>query len=1059
MKTQMEEYESPFSEESFSGLELETQSQSRASGMDRILHENSPFHDSEMEYEGAFSSESENYQEAELFTNEIDSEDYDNESESLAEESEYDFEGIDFENIEVAAAPSKNDLSLPGSTIYVKIDIGKSNYPLNFTGIYVPAAFDPTKPVDVILYLHGMTHAFPGSNARMNTYWNAVNSNYDLRLREEVNASGRNVVFVAPSLGKSPNANYNLLSGKSNGLDNYLEKVKIAVNEHIVQSRFPGSTVDFRAVILCAHSAGGQQMRMIAMANNPMYGPRVTECWGFDSLYGGMSKWLSWAETNKTKKLFIYYLWSTEKKALYLKGKAAGLSNIIVDRSTAKNHYMVPKEHLMQRIQQLTVAASNEAEFYETESADFEGSYEGENLYDSEAIDLATELEEPSTDPVARKKEIQTRIQRVGQAELDLWENKVETDPGMFDHVKRYWREVLNRKGESLENKINEIIEGRRAYLVDNQKKPDWAWSAAFISYIMRKATNNIFPKGFSKHTQYAHWASQNKNATFSLFRINAPEAILEVGDILINARKKKNEPLATFEEILLKGERSSHGDIVIKVDHSNRKATLFGGNKTPKEKKSGSVLKVILDLTSDGKILQKPLMAGKTKLSDNRYIAVVKLMPPLGISYTSSIPPQPPAHTSRPLLAGKWDKAIRLNADYANKFGWGKYMIEINDLVLPYSGYQNVSLGPEAFAHAVSKWQLKQGVSVENSDGIIGPATWKLMKTFIVDGSIPEKPTSQSPMPSQSSANQNIGTLSLGKLIVNTKIPELTSSYPEYQFTSEDAEWLARFVEGEAGGRNDADSHAVIWAMFNRFGMLRHNVKAWKNFAVFIQQYSTTLQPFLNSFGAAQRVMLQYKNSPEKIVKSNETYKKKDASGKMIDTGVPKVQLVRHIKLQRKPWGDFNRETREMVIAILNGRIPNPGIGVATHFASTLVYLETALKKKNIKRKISPEEWRNYTLQYAQEQKWEWIGEKANLNQAKNAFFFQPKLRNVPADAVRIIPQNMADQFMFEEELDSVDREPEYEDGIEPEYMFEGESSQYQNMEFESVEDGELYP
>src|SRR5215217_4670541 len=43
------------------------------------------------------------------------------------------------------------------------------------------------------------------------------------------------------------------------------------------------------------------------------------------------------------------------------------------------------------------------------------------------------------------------------------------------------------------------------------------------------------------------------------------------------------------------------------------------------------------------------------------------------------------------------------------------------------------------------------------------------------------------------------------------------------YVFTPEDALWIARFIVGEAGGRDDADNHAVIWAMFNRYALFTH--------------------------------------------------------------------------------------------------------------------------------------------------------------------------------------------------------------------------------------------
>lgn len=76
--------------------------------------------------------------------------------------------------------------------------------------------------------------------------------------------------------------------------------------------------------------------------------------------------------------------------------------------------------------------------------------------------------------------------------------------------------------------------------------------------------------------------------------------------------------------------------------------------------------------------------------------------------------------------------EAIRLNRYYGEKLGWNNFILQINELLLPYSGVQNVSLGEEAFAQAVTNWQKKQGFSDKDSDGIIGPNTWRLMKSFL---------------------------------------------------------------------------------------------------------------------------------------------------------------------------------------------------------------------------------------------------------------------------------------------------------------------------------------
>jgi hypothetical protein len=82
--------------------------------------------------------------------------------------------------------------------------------------------------------------------------------------------------------------------------------------------------------------------------------------------------------------------------------------------------------------------------------------------------------------------------------------------------------------------------------------------------------------------------------------------------------------------------------------------------------------------------------------------------------------------------LVKDWSSAIRLNHFYAESLGWKQYYDGINQLLLPLSGSQNVSLGEEAFAQAIADWQKQQGFSSSDSDGVLGPMTWERMKPMI---------------------------------------------------------------------------------------------------------------------------------------------------------------------------------------------------------------------------------------------------------------------------------------------------------------------------------------
>jgi hypothetical protein len=61
------------------------------------------------------------------------------------------------------------------------------------------------------------------------------------------------------------------------------------------------------------------------------------------------------------------------------------------------------------------------------------------------------------------------------------------------------------------------------------------------------------------------------------------------------------------------------------------------------------------------------------------------------------------------------------------------------------------------------------------------------------------------------------------------------------YPFSADDVLWTARFLVGEAGGRDNLDNQAVIWAMLNRYALFTH--RYYPTFHQFIRAYSTPLQ------------------------------------------------------------------------------------------------------------------------------------------------------------------------------------------------------------------------
>jgi len=83
-------------------------------------------------------------------------------------------------------------------------------------------------------------------------------------------------------------------------------------------------------------------------------------------------------------------------------------------------------------------------------------------------------------------------------------------------------------------------------------------------------------------------------------------------------------------------------------------------------------------------------------------------------------------------------NKAIAMNKHYGQQLGWIQFYDQINVKLLPLSGLQNVSLGEEDFARALSLWQKRQGFASTDCDGILGPMTWRVMQSMIVTGTAP---------------------------------------------------------------------------------------------------------------------------------------------------------------------------------------------------------------------------------------------------------------------------------------------------------------------------------
>jgi peptidoglycan hydrolase-like protein with peptidoglycan-binding domain len=254
------------------------------------------------------------------------------------------------------AAPAgtliKREATPPAYTLYVDIPLGGEAPAKPMTGIFVPAHYRPLSRVDLILYLHGFKN-HPG--LLIDAYWDAQRFPY-WPLREGVNASRKNVILVAPTLG--PRSQTGSLT-RPGGFDAYLSRVLAALRQSGPYARVQQPPVVGNVILAC-HSGGGWPMRQLAVGND-RYAAQIRECWGFDSTYnrGDDTVWAQWARSHPDARLYIYYMANSQTQPLSLSLKRQNVPNVFVEWSTARGHDWVPIAHWQNRLQGAQFLASS----------------------------------------------------------------------------------------------------------------------------------------------------------------------------------------------------------------------------------------------------------------------------------------------------------------------------------------------------------------------------------------------------------------------------------------------------------------------------------------------------------------------------------------------------------------------------------------------------------------------------------------------------------------------------------------------------------------------------
>ncbi|CAN5186270.1 hypothetical protein BH11PLA2_BH11PLA2_29680 [soil metagenome] len=285
-------------------------------------------------------------------------------------------------NVFAQANPAKADAitsenAPPSLTLYLPIALDVPGVENPSTGVFIPKDYRAGPTVDIVLYLRGYDIKRPKAATAVREYWGSPQhpTLKSFLLRDEVNASGKNVILVVPPLG--PSSEFGDLK-EMKGLHAFLEQILEGLGKHGPHAGL-AKPPTLRHLSLAAHSGGGVALRRLALllGKNDMYKDTLKECWGFDSIYGVRDKdaefWSDWAKEHPGTKITMYYLYTekdvgkdptkpvsatnpadhkapsgTSFPAMELDrlAKSMKLNNVIVHRDTKASHNEVPKTHL-----------------------------------------------------------------------------------------------------------------------------------------------------------------------------------------------------------------------------------------------------------------------------------------------------------------------------------------------------------------------------------------------------------------------------------------------------------------------------------------------------------------------------------------------------------------------------------------------------------------------------------------------------------------------------------------------------------------------------------------
>jgi hypothetical protein len=160
------------------------------------------------------------------------------------------------------------------------------------------------------------------------------------------------------------------------------------------------------------------------------------------------------------------------------------------------------------------------------------------------------------------------------QAELQTFKGGKlkETDAAIYKRVGDYWAAVPAAG-----------LDGRTVWNDSKGKPYRPAWSAAFVSFVLKQAGVGTRFKTTKAHCHYveAARAAVANNAKKAYHAVDPYSAVPSVGDIVVAGREYAEQLTFKQAELAYKadGFYPSHGDFVVEVDAQKSELVVVGGN------------------------------------------------------------------------------------------------------------------------------------------------------------------------------------------------------------------------------------------------------------------------------------------------------------------------------------------------------------------------------------------------------------------------------------------------------------------------------------------------